>query len=473
LKVYEALSKKMLKLGYSELSCKIEHDIRVVIDEQEHNGFHFNHIAAKSFQSELLRRQSDLSEGIQSLFPPVRKKVAEYTFRRRKDGSPVASYETHRNKYSDVVHTKNDQGEEIYECYELVPFNLNSPKQRVERLLELGWEPDKFTKKGFPQVDEESLIRYSELSGRKEIAALAEYLVLQGRISMLETWLNYVQVDSRIHGRVLSCGATTRRMIHSQPNGANIPSGAKAKYGHECRSFWGVEPDRGLCLVGCDAAGLETAGLCHYLNNPGASKVLPQPKPNDVHTKNATALSKALGWECDREWAAKTSFYAWLYGAYPPKLGSIVKAGMHGMKEADAGEVVIETFFRNVPGLKGLINDVQHEWKHSSGRLRTIDGGSVICPSLGASLNYLIQSAGAIVMKAACILLHEEARRQKLWFRMVGNIHDEFQMETRKEDGDRLGMLAVDCITRAGRSLGFKVELGGSYLIGENWASTH
>ena len=214
---------------------------------------------------------------------------------------------------------------------------------------------------------------------------------------MLETWFNNLGQDSRIHGKVFTCGATTRRMTHNSPNTANIPSGAKAKYGKECRSFWGVEPGRELVLVGYDASGLETAGLCHYLNNSVATEILLRPKPDDIHTANSKRLSEALGWPVDREWGAKTSWYAWLYGAFPKKLGSIVGASKYGMSEDEAGEIVIETFFRNVPGLKKLISDIQSEWKTSGGRLRCIDGGFVVCPSLNAALNYKIQSAGSIV----------------------------------------------------------------------------
>ena len=478
LRVYKALQQKMLRLGYSELSCQIEHKIRIIIDEQQRNGFWFDKSGGTRLRSELRRLQSDLSERIQLLFPPIRTQVAEYIFRRRKDGSPTASYENHRNRY-EVVHYEKD-GKEVYSTFELQPFNLGSPIQRVKRLLALGWEPENFTKnkthefpRGFPKVDEDALVKFAEQSGRPEVLALAEWLVLQGRASMLDTWFNNLGEDSRIHGKIITCGASTRRMTHNSPNTANIPSGAKAKYGHECRALWGVEPGRGLVLVGYDASGLETAGLCHYLNNPKATEVLLRPKPFDVHTVNAERLSEALGWVCDREWAAKTSWYAWLYGAYPPKLGSIVRASQNGMREADAGEIVVDTFFRNVPGLKELINSVQSEWKTGNQRLRTIDGGFVVCPNLNAVLNYKIQSLGAILMKLSSILLREEADRIGLEFKKVADVHDESQMETLEENGEQLGKLAVWSIEESARQLKLNTVVTGSYLVGQNWGSTH
>lgn len=469
-RVYRALSNKLNSLKFSEKSAEIEHKIRVIIDEQSRHGFWFDRERATDFRNKLLRDQSDLAEQIHNLFPPRRTEVAKYSFRRTKDGSPFASYERHLQKHHDVV---LDEEAGVYTCFDLVPFNLGSPKQRVDRLLELGWEPTKFTEKGFPKVDEDALVAFAEASGRREVAALAEWLVLQGRASMVTTWLENLGDDSRIHGRVNSCGAATRRMTHSAPNTANIPSSHKAKYGKECRAFWGVEPGKGLRLVGYDAAGLETAGLCHYLNSTAATEILLRPKPDDIHTANAQRLSDALGWAVDREWGAKTGWYAWLYGAYEPKLGNIVGGTKHGMSDKAAGAIVIDTFFRNVPGLKGLIDEVQYEFKSNRGRLATIDGGSVICPAINAALNYRVQSLGAILMKEASIILDTRAKEAGIDFHKVGDIHDEGQLECREDQAEQLGMLAVDSISAAGVSLGLRVPVTGDFKIGKNWSETH
>lgn len=462
-KVFWALIKRMNKIGFSEFSCEIEHKIRKIIDVQQSNGFYFNRLGAESLYNDLRERESRMADQIHGLFPPTLEEVGRYKFRRLKNGGNFASYERHLQQYEALTH--NDDG--TYSVFQREAFNIGSPKQRVERLLSLGWEPKTFTPKGFPKVDEDSLVAFSEASNRDEIKAMADWLVFNGRANMVGTWLKYVKEDSRIHGKVLSCGATTRRMVHSAPNSANIPSAAKARFGHECRALWGVTPGLNRVLMGYDAAGLETVGLLHYLNNPKATEILLRPKPDDVHTANSRALTAVLGRDIDREWGAKTSWYAWLYGAYPAKLGSIVKG------PPSDGEIIIETFFKNVPGLKKLINETQDEWSNNNGLIRTVDGGFVRCPSKGASLNYRIQSLGAIEMKLTAIHLDETSKKEGLEHMKVGDIHDEGQHETDEKTAPVLGKLAVQSIKNAGEQLNLKVEAGGDFKIGTDWSMTH
>ncbi len=489
-RLFIALTERMRRLGYSELSCEIEHKTAYIIKEQRDHGFYFNKLGGESLRTFLLQQQADLSKKIQSLFPPRRTKVAEYRFRRTASGRPHASYEKHRVKYPDLAdgpgieHYMDDTGGEWYGCYSSVTFNPGSPTQRIEQFLELGWEPTEFTEAGNPKVNEDEILKFAESVEEPRLLALAEWMVVTARLSMLAGnektgslgWLGNLRQSSndpneyRIHGTVFSCGAGSRRMTHNTPNTANVPSPHKAKYGHEMRSLWGVKPNAGLIEVGVDAAGLENVGLLHYLPDrlrPEAEALLGQKKPNDVHSLNARRLTEALKRPVDREWGAKTSYYAALYGAYPPKLGQIVRG------DKKDGQVVQDIILNSVPGLKELTNDAQYEWKHSSGRLVCIDGGFVVCPVQSAALNYRIQSLGAIVMKLGAILLREEAQKIQLWYKTVGTIHDEWQFETLLENGEVLGKLAVQSITRAAEQLKFKVGLSGEYKLGKNWSECH
>ena len=52
----------------------------------------------------------------------------------------------------------------------------------------------------------------------KETATLIrDYLMLQKRVAQIESWLEAVKDDGRVHGKVITNGAVTGRMTHSSP----------------------------------------------------------------------------------------------------------------------------------------------------------------------------------------------------------------------------------------------------------------
>lgn len=452
------LTARMKEKGFSEQSCMIEHRIRYVIDKQQRNGFYFDRRAAEGLYLSLREREEELGKFIHQLFPPELKQVARYRYRVTQTGEPFASYKRHVEKYNKIV-----RDGEFYDCYDFVSFNIGSPAQRIEKLLSLGWKPRHFTPKGNPKVDEESLVEYAEESNTPEVKAIADWLVTNGRANMVNTWLGYVQPDSCIHGKVYSCGASTRRMTHNSPNTANIP-GNEAKYGIECRSLWTARPGR--LLVGFDASSLEQI---MFLNELGAPrKLVDQYLQGDPHQDNADALTEALKAPVSRR-QVKTIFYAFMYGASNGKLGNTAIPG----GGASIGKVVRETLYKNTPGLKELIKRIGKEFEKNSGMLKMIDGGYNRCPSPHAALNYKLQGNGAIVMKLASIILDDKITSEGWDVLKVGDIHDEGQLDSDPAVADMVGKAAVSSIEEAGRKLGLLLPITGTYSVGNNWADTH
>lgn len=463
-KVFKALVQRMRRLGYSELSCRIEHEIRVVLDEQQRNGWYFDIPGAQSLVSQLRAEQHGLEEPIRALFPKRLEVVGTYARRTRKDGSEYASYDRHRATYPEI----RDNGDGTYSTLDWEEFNIGSPKQRIQRLLELGYEPANYTEKGNPKVDEESLVAYAESSGHSAVQAIADWLVLQGRATMVEGWLNNVNYDdSRMHGKVFTCGARTRRMTHAYPNTANIPKAkAKVKYGIECRRLWQATPGRRE--VGYDASGLELRMFAQYLNNPEATKLYTE---GDPHMFNTRLLEEADEY---RDLAAKNVIYAMLYGAMDKKLGYTARTSITNDKEAkEHGAWVRSKLEVGIPGFQKLTDEVKAEYAANGGRIKTCDGGYVLCHAPHAALNYKLQSAGAIVMKVAAVRANKEIKRRGLDGFYVGNIHDEGQLDTAPGDADEVGKVGVQGITEAGEELGFHVPLTGEYKVGSNWAECH
>lgn len=462
-KVFKALVQRMLRMGFSELSCEIEHETREVIDEQQRNGWYFDIPGAQALASQLRAEQSDLEGPIRALFPPRLEVQNVYVRRTRKDGSDYASYLRHLVEYPEIRH--NDDG--TYETLDWEDFNIGSPQQRLERLLELGYDPVNFTEKGNPRVDEESLIAFAESSGKREVQAIADWLVLQGRASMVEGWLNNVNYDDHcMHGGVLTCGARTRRMTHFSPNTANIPKAKKkVKYGIECRRLWQARPGR--VEVGYDASGLEMRMFAQYLNNDEATLLFTTGDPHIVNTRNLELADEM------RDLTVKNGFYAYLYGAGDPKLGRTLKPELQGREAALYGKWARGVLEKGTPGLARLVADIDDEFRHMGGVLKTIDGGFVRCDSARAALNYKLQSAGAIVMKKTAIIARREIIRRGLDSLLVGTIHDEGQHDADPKDGTEVGRTCTQAITSAGEALGFHVPLAGEFKIGANWAECH
>lgn len=301
------------------------------------------------------------------------------------------------------------------------------------------------------------------MTNKQELKQTAElirdYLMLNKRISQIESWLEAVGKDGRVHGKVITNGAVTGRMTHSSPNMAQIPN-AGSIYGPECRECWTVE--EGNVLVGCDASGLELRMLAHYMKDndyvrtvcEGSSK-----DGTDVHSVNQRAAGLAT-----RD-LAKTFAYAYLYGAGDAKIGSIIGGS------ARDGAKLKAKFLSSLPALSRLIGTVS---KYAAkGWVPGLDGRRIWVRSEHAALNSLLQGAGAIVMKKALVLFDNKVRANKWAVKYVANVHDEAQLECPKDIAEEVGKAFKQSIIEAGEHYKLRCPLDGEYKIGRNWRETH
>jgi DNA polymerase I len=429
--LYNHLVTTLQSEKFSKRSIQLEHNVQKIITKQEENGFKLDEPKALQLLAELKSILDVIQGEMQRIFPD---KVE--SGRVSKIGKPL----------NDIV----------------TPFNPGSRKQIAERLIEKGWKPGKYTEKGSVIVDEAVL----ETLDYPEAKTLAQYMMVQKRIAQIESWLDNIKADGRVHGRVITNGAITGRMTHMSPNMAQVPNSG-SPYGHECRELWTVE--KGNVLVGIDASGLELRMLAHYMNdNVYTHEVV----SGDIHTANQTAA----GLQTRNQ--AKTFIYAFLYGAGSTKIGSIVGGS------AKEGQTLIDNFLQNTPKLKELREKVARLYA-TKGRLQGLDGRQLLVRSEHSSLNTLLQGAGAIVMKNALWVLDDKLKRLKIPYKFVANVHDEWQIETPIQYGEKVGMLGVWAIEETGRSIpvlddsskkdvfGLRCPLTGEYKVGNNWKETH
>lgn len=454
-KVFKVLIKQLTARGFSELSCWIEHNARRIIDKQERYGFFFDIPKAQRTYRRLRHYERMAGEKIRQHFKPKLIKVGEYQIKYKKDGSPSHWMVKHEQQYPVVKQRKDG----MYECWDYQEFNIGSPQQRLERLLEHGYKPTKKTKKGAPSVDEDSLLEFAESSGVSEVKMMAYWLVLNGRANMIGTWLDNVNYDdSRMHGRVFTCGAASRRMTHSSPNTANIPSN-EARFGKVCRSIWTVSDTKTRRLVGYDSKANQMRMFVHYVG--GTPKVKAQYiDAEDPHAINAEFFG------IPRK-PSKNVFYAFLFGAQVAKINTT--AGFP--RNSPRGKEIRDGLIQNTEGLQDLIETCNKEF--STGFITCIDGGKVRPNAEHQAINYKIQSAEGIVMKLTTILLDDIIEKEGLDAHRVGDIHDEGQLDCAVEVADYVGKMAVACHIKAGELLEFCVPLDGDYKVGLSWKETH
>lgn len=182
----------------------------------------------------------------------------------------------------------------------------------------------------------------------------------------------------------------------------------------------------------------------------------------DIHTYN----QKQIGLP-SRD-LAKRVIYGAIYGIGDSRLGEVV-----GLSAKEGRRIKIK-LFEALPALKKLKDNVLVKVKNQ-GYLFGLDKRKLIARSEHSSLNLLIQSAGAILMKMATVILHKKLKEKNYNddVKMVAHIHDELQLQCKSNLSNEVGELAKQSIIDAGIYYNFRCPLDAEYKVGKNWADTH
>ena len=448
LKLYEY----MLSQDADPRSVELEHQFATVIQQQEQFGFPFNEKAAYALVNTLKAKRGELAEELHRVFPCiVQERWSSKTGRRLKDN--------------------------------VIEFNPASRQQTADRLREKYPEITfATTDKGNPQVDDDVL----ESLGKNypEAKLLAEYQLLNKRLGQIaegkEAWFKHCQVygDGRIHGEVVTNACISGRCAHKRPNMAQVPSVGHA-YGAECRALF-YAPE-GWTLVGADASGLELRALAAWLAywDDGEYARLVSDPESDIHTYNAQMFgiydNKETISKATRD-LSKRLIYCILYGGGARKTGSIICPEETEDRQYRQGKKTIDTFYSNLPAIKSL-KDIIDKRVDTKGYLTGIDGRRLQIRSKHSALNQLLQSTGALLMKKATCILHEDLENYGLkhsqdWGFCVF-CHDEWQILTKPFHVELVSNTSVKAIEKAGKYFNLKCDFTGEYRVGKNWQETH
>jgi len=413
--VYNELKKE--SKGFSKESIDLEHDIRLILDQQEKNGFAFDIRKAQELLAKLKDDIYDLEQWSLEEFDPT------------------------------IVEMKTKTKE--------IPFNIGSRQQIADRLMKRGWKPKQYTDKNNIIINETVLKTIKEPELKLTAERFSKYFLLQKRAVMVESWIEACDDTNRVHGRVMTLRTVTGRMAHNSPNMAQVPA-VYSPYGKDCRGLWTISDPMKYKLVGTDASGLELRCLAHYLNDTNYTDEILN---GDIHTKNME-----LAGIKDRD-QAKTFIYAFLYGAGAEKIGKIVGAGK------EQGNVLINRFLSNLPSLKRLRSQVEKAGYR--GKIKAIDGRYLKVRSPHSALNTLLQGAGAIICKHWLLHITKRIYNKKLDVKLVASVHDEYQFEVANKDVNEFGSITKIAMKETEKTLKLRCPLDNDYKVGVTWAETH
>ena len=412
-KLYEYLKKE--GRGFSKSCINLEHQVRVILDQQEKNGFALDIKKAMLLLGQLSDEASQLEEWATDRFEPTKVELKTKT------------------KY--------------------IPFNIGSRQQIADRLMAIGWKPKKFTDKGNVIINEEVL----DTIDMPEAKKFSRFFLLQKRVAQIKSWIeSFNDKTGRVHGRVMTLKTITGRMAHNSPNMAQIPA-VRSPYGKECRDCWTVSNIHTHSIVGTDASGLELRCLAHLMNDKQFTDTL---LTGDIHTHNMNMAGLT-----DRD-QAKTFIYAFMYGAGPAKIGQIVGGG------SKEGKVLIDRFLKSMPSLK-RVRDIVTNTAQKHGVIKGIDGRLLRTRSPHSALNTLIQGAGAVVCKLWLVNIMKRTTSSNLDVKLVASVHDEYQFEVVNKDVQAFCKITKYAMKDTEKQLQMRCPLDNEYKVGKTWAETH
>ncbi len=124
--LYHHLKKELTTKSFSDYSVELEHKVAAIIATQERHGFRLDLPYTTMLLADIQGKLDGIYEAMQQRWPPrIVERYSEKTGKRLKDS--------------------------------VVVFNPGSRQQIAEKLMELGWKPDKHTEKGSVIVDESVL----------------------------------------------------------------------------------------------------------------------------------------------------------------------------------------------------------------------------------------------------------------------------------------------------------------------------
>lgn len=474
-----------------------------------HKIFEFLHKRLEHLPDSTMKREHDFQThcSTQELIGCSYDSKAEGLLLKRLQLAQAGNIDRIRKRWPDTTFTWRTPKKQL-ERTGVKSFNPRSAIQVLEYIQPLGYDPMTTTEKGAKSVTEDELLAFEkELRVARheddadDVRAIADYRLVSNRITKLKSGnsaLTKFVKNGRIHGRITHIGTGTHRCAHSSPPLGQITS-VRKPYGKEFRALF--VPSDGYSLTGGDLASLELRLLAHFMAEFDGGEYAKIVLHGDPHDFNREIVCRTVP-GTDRD-TTKTFFYGLIYGASAKKIGQIL-----GVSVA-LGKQVKEAFLTDLKGFGEVIKKLERSlldrgmahWedsKYANGKpylflkkgasLVGLDGRRIPVRSAHSLLNFLLQSAGAVVMKETTNEFHRmiqdkgyrphvwNCKTQKLELNDYGqllHIHDEMQVESLPIRQLDVAVFFKQAAQSTTKTFNLRCPMDGDISYGKSWLDTH
>jgi DNA polymerase I-like protein with 3'-5' exonuclease and polymerase domains len=376
-----------------------------------------------------------------------------------------------------------------------IEFNPGSRPQIIDRLTEVhGWQPEEFTDKGNPKVDDAILRKLSDtIPMAKDLAEVLFHKKILGQLSYGQgSWLNNYNKDThRIHHYINTGGTVTGRCSHNSPNLGQVPGvrvengeaigGREGEYGLECRQLFhtprlGYYTEDGKDVpwlqIGADLANIEFRMLAEATAPFDDGELIAVVAGGqDVHAYNMEKTG------INNRGLIKRVLFGLLYGAGDWKLGHTFDPELGDDAKREKGRELRSIVAAGLPALAQAISQAQGDAE--AGFLVGLDGRRLFCRSPHSALNLRLQSGAALVAKKWAVLTWQGMLGKGYphgWdgdFAMLAFVHDEIQTAVRDDAADVYETIVLDAAVAAGEFFDLQCPIKADAKRGHNWAECH
>lgn len=346
--------------------------------------------------------------------------------------------------------------------------NLASPKQLQEVLFDqLGMPKTRATKTGYT-TDATALADLQATNPHPFLGLLLEHRDVTKLKQIVETLIQAIGPDGRIHTTYGQTGTSTGRLSSANPNLQNIP--IRTADGRRIREAFEVGAGFDT-LFTADYSQIEMRIMAHFSEDEGLIEAFISGE--DLHR---FVGARVFGVEpsevtSDMRSQVKAMSYGLAYG-----LSAFGLARQLGIDNSAAKKLMAD-YFQRFGGVRDYLRSVV-EQARSQGYTETLFGRRRPFPDLAspnrvlrdnaerAALNAPMQGTAADIMKIAMIGIEEDLQALGLKSQLLLQVHDELVLEIMESERAQVEKIVVDRMSHAAKlSVPLDVQIG----VGSNW----